>query len=160
MTRLFHDIYISFHLFQTRNFLLALILLKSSECALTQQVSCEKIGLLYDYGPKTCFLQEAVIDFQDFFIASEQDSTIKNLEFYFNQKIKFLPISVYKNFPSLMMISANYCSIKVVVKENFEKLGKLERLYLSGNNIEDIATNTFEDLKSLEYLYLSRLKFN
>jgi Leucine rich repeat len=136
--------------------LLFAFLIKSSSSASTKQVACEKVGLLYDYGPKTCFLQQATINAQGYFIASENDLTMKNLEFYFNREIRFLPVKVHKKFPNLMMINANYCSIKLIAKENFEKLNKLERLYLSGNHIEEIVTNTFEDLTSLEYLYLSK----
>jgi hypothetical protein len=132
-------------------------LFQNSNLATTKQVSCEKIGLLYDYGPKTCFLQEAIINSQGYLIASEADLKIKNLEFYFNREIRFLPTKVHKKFPSLTMISANYCSIKKIAKENFENLAKLERLYLSGNHIEEISTNVFEDLISLEYLYLSTI---
>lgn len=136
--------------------LLTFAFIKSSTCsATTKQVACEKIGLLYNYGPKTCYMQEATIDSPGNLIKHQRDLTIKNLEFYFNREIRFLPIKVHEKFPNLMMISANYCSIKTVAKENFEKLNKLERLYLSGNHIEEIVQNCFEDLTQLEYLHLS-----
>lgn len=135
--------------------LLTFACLRSSNSASIEQVECEKIGLLYNYGPKTCYMQEATIDSPGHLIKHQKDLTIKNLEFYFNRKIRFLPIKVHEKLPNLMMISANYCSIKKIAKENFEKLNKLERLYLSGNQLEEIQPNCFEDSTQLEYLHLS-----
>lgn len=130
--------------------------MKSTNSATLKQVSCEKIGLLYDYGLKTCFLEVAVINSQGFTILSEKDSLMRNLQFYFNTEIRYLPIKIHKKYPNLTSINANYCSIRTIEYGNFEKLDKLEKLSLAGNHIQEVTTDTFADLTSLEYLFLSK----
>lgn len=70
-----------------------------------------------------------------------------------------MPTNLSLSFPDLIGISADFCSIKMVFKENFKNLNKLKELWLSNNQIEKVMGNTFEDLTSLEWLYLREEHF-
>lgn len=75
-----------------------------------------------------------------------------------NRKISFLLLNLYKSFPNLSVLAANFCNIGNISKENFKNLEKLEDLHLHGNRIEIIYQNTFIDLESLRLLDLGEKK--
>lgn len=103
---------------------------------------------------KTCFMAETTsIDEKSVSISTRDDSIVA-LSFEGNKNIFYLPILTAQKFKNLLGYSASYCSIKEISKRNFEKLGELEVLGLSSNQIEFILNDTFEDLESLQKLYL------
>lgn len=107
---------------------------------------------------KTCLMQQTTTIASEGFVVSPSDSSVEGIDFFFNKKIQFLPIQVDETFPNLVIYDAGLCSIKVVAKNSFKNLTKLERLYLQYNKIELIDFGTFGDLTSLKILWLSSYK--
>lgn len=126
-----------------------------------QVVSCEfivDINFSYVGRQKTCIMEKRTrINSADFTIASSLNENVGGLRFNLNKKVSFLPIDVYKKFPNLVGYSAQFCSIKLIRRENFINLAKLKSLWLNRNLISEIPTNTFDDLESLQYLGLCKL---
>ena len=146
-----------------RNILVIWLLIFSSfNGVLADQVSCEKIeNYTRGWGNlKTCFMNETTkVTSVDTTIAS-QDESIEVLFFYFNKKIKFLPIEVNEKLSNLVQIQAAYCSLTTISKANFKGLSKLRVLSLYMNQIGKIRSDVFDDLVALNYLYLSKFTLN
>lgn len=87
-------------------------------------------------------------------ISAESNET-KRLSMWNNKKIFYLPTDLDQTFLNLIQINAADCSIELILKENFKNLKNLKYLWLDGNRLKNIASNTFEDLESLEDLHLS-----
>ncbi|CAH1272480.1 LRRC70 [Branchiostoma lanceolatum] len=68
-------------------------------------------------------------------------------------KIKTVANGAFESAPSLLALSMNNNCIKTVGSW-FERLVKLEKLYLSWNEIEEIEENALQPLRQLEYLDL------
>lgn len=131
----------------------------------TKQLPCERIGYGGDYEPlfndflKTCWMEKTTqINQPETTINSGRDESVAGIWFRLNKKIFFLPEKVDEIFPNLIGYVAEYCSIIEVSKKNFRNLFKLRGLWLQGNQIEVINSDTFEDLTSLERLYLNTNK--
>jgi transposase-like protein len=107
---------------------------------LGQKVMCKKLSTAICSPDKTLsvpfMLDVTILNFKD------------------NKEIQFLPIKLYQSVPNLLLIDAGYCSVKAVSKENFEKLNKLEELWLYHNEITAISDGTFADLVSLRKISL------
>lgn len=76
-----------------------------------------------------------------------------------NKHLFFLPENISTTYPNLNALSAELCSIKEISKLNFHGLKELKSLWITGNPLQRIASNTFEDLESLERLYLCKISF-
>lgn len=124
-----------------------------------QQLPCESVGL-DDWSLskfKTCRMRDStIIDAPDFTIFTPREETVEALNFNYNKKISFLPLETANKFPNLRGYAAYECSIKVVKKENFQNLNKLQQIDLSFNQIETIFSDTFGGLISLEVLFLRK----
>lgn len=121
------------------------------------EVPCEKyednvISLLHY---QICSMKnQTVINATNFIIADPKDEEIAQISFYANNKIEYLPYKIYLQFPSLFDIIATRCAIKQILKENFEKLNRLEAIHLSYNQIQKISKDTFFELPYLQKIYL------
>jgi Leucine-rich repeat (LRR) protein len=126
----------------------------------TKEVSCETFVYFHWVLPvqkiQTCFMDTTTSVDSPGIKVSSNDSSIKGLRFYNNKQIQYLPVEVAKKFPNLLVYSVASCSLKNLLKLNFEGLEKLKLLYLNGNQIETIETGTFKDLVDLEVLCLSK----
>lgn len=122
------------------------------------QLACEskQIEPLWGLTSKNaCRMQNStVIDTDNVKVLA--DSTVQVLTFEGNPKISFLPIEVGLSFPHLLTYSAWNCSISAIAKVHFKGLSMLEDLYLDGNQIKTIRSDTFEELLSLQYLHLRK----
>lgn len=129
-------------------------------CETLTQLECEAISN-YEWNKqvlKTCWMNRTtVINSTGLKIFSSFDETMAGLIFNENKKIFYLPIDVHKKYPNLIIYVPAGCSLMSISRENFRNLGRLKMLWLSGNLIEKINSDTFEDLKSLEELHLSEL---
>lgn len=85
-----------------------------------------------------------------------RDVSVKKLDFFNNRNVEYLPIYVDKSFPELLVYEAASCSLSKLFYDNFVGLSKLQWLFLNGNNIEKIFSDTFKDLKSLTHVYLCK----
>lgn len=79
------------------------------------------------------------------------DLTISSIR---SEGMKYLPIQVHLTFPNIEDYVAYYCDIVEVSKANFENLIKLKTIYLNGNKIEIIGSDTFYGLVNLNYIGL------
>lgn len=61
------------------------------------------------------------------------------------------------NYHKLQFTKTGKCSIKQIVRANFQGLSKLWELFLDYNHIEKIQRGTFESLMLLDKLYLSEI---
>lgn len=125
----------------------------------TNELTCEVVEVRdWNFGgpQNTCVMdRQTVIDALGRKI-STMNVDLKGLTFGGNKKIKFLPENVNEIFPNLVTFGAEACSLKIITKENFKMLTKLQALHLEGNGIEAIDNNTFEDLASLKWLFLRK----
>lgn len=120
----------------------------------TVEVACER----FEDMPHSEFCvmkQRTVINATNFIIAELKDEDIEGVDFEGNTNIEYLPYKIYKQFPSLVEYRAQFCSIKQITRENFEKLNRLKYLVLGYNQIEKISSDTFRDLESLLHFTLS-----
>lgn len=98
-----------------------------------------------------------VCRFEKTFIISEDNVTFAGLEnpevdeiwFDVNKNIEFLPVQVYKKFPSSERYLAANLAIKKISASNFEKLVNLRTLVLTDNQIEFIPDDCFKNLNKL-----------
>lgn len=100
------------------------------------------------------------INSHEFSFESLKHENVTGLSFEGNKKIVYLPIKLYENFPNLFGIDASNCAIKKIANDNFRGLKFLKQLWLRGNAIEIISSDTFENLQQLEYLSLGEKKFS
>lgn len=137
------------------------IVVLSNAQSISKKVQCESIGnwTFNSFGTlKTCFMKvSTIIDESWFEIADERDETVAGLTFLSNKKIEFLPLEIANNFPELLGLAAQECSLTSVSRRNFKNLRKLRFLGLNYNKIRKIADNTFSDLIALEELRLSKI---
>lgn len=147
----------------------------SRNCApadsIKKQITCTNvhmcnIELLVNFGNRTascCYVQHATIidTTNDSFVVDERDKDLEILVIHRNQHVEFLPVLVHETFPNLIGYSVKDTPIKSISKRNFEKLHKLEVLWLEGGQVETIRSNTFEDLSSLRMLMIrKKLEFS
>jgi hypothetical protein len=120
---------------------------------------CESIKTQDWFGTQQeiCKIHKTSIHSADIYLSSESNVTILNLND--NKNIHYLPIELYKSTPNLLIIDAGNCGVKAISEKNFEKLNKLEQLWIYHNEITIIPAGTFADLVSLEQISLG-LKSN
>lgn len=126
-------------------------------------IACESIKLSNNWKPlfglKTCFMTKTTcINAYDTYFESLKNKNLTGLSFEGNKKILYLPVKLYESFRNLFGLDASDCSIKQISIENFRGLILLKQLWLRGNEIEIVASNTFESLKNLEHLSLGKLQ--
>lgn len=128
--------------------------------AQSNQISCESVKTGYwahVSEQKTCYLSiKTSIASSDLLIGNQRDDTMHGLNFIGNDKIDYLPIQTYTNFPNLIALGASSCAIKSISKENFENLSKLKELLLNRNQIKIIDRDAFEDLVNVEWIDLRK----
>lgn len=99
---------------------------------------------------------EILLDSNENFIESDENSPIAGINFWGNKKIFYLPTNVGTVLSNLIGYSAAKCSVKEISKANFKNMKNLKALWLHDNRIEKIESDTFDDLKSLETLDLCK----
>lgn len=104
---------------------------------------------------RTCFmaLKTPKHSSEDFF-PTKTDLVMGEIFIRGNKLASSLPKNVNKLFPNLLGYSVTSCNVGEISKENFDGLLKLKGIYLWGNQIEKIASDTFDSLTSLEVLSL------
>lgn len=134
------------------------IIISSSCGANKEDVACERIRSIFDESH--CHMQDVtVINGRNHSFSDQFNEQMDSIIFHGNKNIQFLPISVHQKFPNLVAILAENCSILEIYRENFEKLTKLELLFLSGNKIYTIWSDTFSDLTAVRKIYLGSVEF-
>lgn len=101
------------------------------------------------------FGDPTVIDSRDFLISNSYDNGVLDLFIRPSTAVHFLSIFVNFKFPNLKYYRANNCNITEISKMNFANLSQIVAISLAGNKIETILKNTFEGLVLLEKIYLS-----
>lgn len=128
------------------------------------EVPCENIGPESWSGLgdlRTCYMNGLTdIDAPDSEISTPKDENLRGLRCNGNRNIDFLPVGVSTKFPNLIGYDASLCSIKTIKKANFRNLNKLKQIYLNGNQIELINSDTFEGLTELGLIYLSNFQID
>jgi hypothetical protein len=89
-------------------------------------------------------------------IIYSDSANVTGLDFYDNKKVFHLPIEIAKTFPNLLIISSIYCPIKNILKENFEGLVMLKKLWFRSNQIEEIKSGTFNGLIAITNIDLRK----
>lgn len=129
----------------------ALVLLESFELTeVSHELSC-----VAGTGFECSFNRSTVINSPGSRISSNQNDSIDLLSLENSKQIKFLPSSISKVFPSLIVINAYNCSIELITTTNFANLTKLKDLWLGLNRITQLPGDTFNGLLSLERIGLS-----
>jgi hypothetical protein len=120
-------------------------------------VPCERIGT-QGWGEvekvNSCVLQKTSFDTRGRVVFSPFQEELPAIDFYKNKNVYFLPIKTHGKFPNVQRIHAGRCSIIELSEANFEKLFKLEYLWLDNNQIETLPEGVFRDLKSLRVISL------
>lgn len=104
---------------------------------------------------KNCLVHEnTVINIDDVSFLLTSDYTIDGINFNANKKIQFLPVKIFQSFPNLRGYFAGNLNVSKVSHKNLQRLAKLEVLYLNGNQIEKMKSDTFEGLLKLRIVNL------
>lgn len=121
-----------------------------------QQILCEKFQPLTSYigEHQSCSMREFTVISAPNCSLAERNELVEGLNFDGNKKISYLPLHVSANFPNLLVLTADSCFVIAITGDNLKNLNKLEELWLYGNLIERIDSDTFKDLTSLEWLNL------
>jgi Leucine-rich repeat (LRR) protein len=141
----------------------ALQYLPVDSSAEVKTITCEELEIIVwgegSNDEKICAMREnTIVESENVKISpvSKGNNNISVLSFYGNKNIFFLPESPSDTFRNLRTYEAFDCLIKKISYDNFRKLRKLKKLYLNGNHIETIGSDTFVDLENLEELHLSK----
>lgn len=128
----------------------------------TKEISCENVGDAGWHEPvntaKTCSMMATTSINEPNVTISTRDESVQGLEFTDNKKIFHLPINVVDSFPNLLGYDGHGCNIKEISLQNLKGLSKLNQLFLQGNQLEKISSNTFDDLVALQELCLRERK--
>lgn len=98
---------------------------------------------------------KTVINATNFVVADLRDEEVGGITFNQNKAIEYLPYKVYMQFPNLVDYWADSCSVKQISRENFQKLNRLQLIWLASNKIQKISGNTFHGLENLSRVDLS-----
>lgn len=135
--------------------LIALLLMVAVPKLNATQVNCENIESSPGVTGKRCYMNSTTsINVADVTLADLINFDVDGLMFDFNKQIEFLPVEVYKVFPSLAVLAAENCSLREISARNFEKLSSLIFLDLRGNYLKTIPNYCFDGLVKLSHLLL------
>lgn len=110
---------------------------------------------MYFLYQKTCILNgTTVISDENVELGGIKNVKVDAIVFDDNKKIWFLPVRVYKGFPSLKFYSADKASIIKISALNFAGLSKLKFLSLVSNGIGVIPEDCFQGLNQLRHIDL------
>lgn len=123
------------------------------------KVVCRRIRMIYfDWVGEsliTCLMNRSTtIDFNNTRV--DDDSEARVLYLSENKNIFYLPVDLYKNLPTVMIIDGSSCSIKTLGPENLRNLKFLKILSMSSNQLESIPKGTFKGLISLKLISLCK----
>lgn len=90
-------------------------------------------------------------------IKDRKNGSVQALDFNNNKNIEFLPVRVASRFPNIVELDARNCSIRSISKENFDRLHYLKLVYLQGNQIEAVSSDTFDGHNLIEDIDLGQL---
>lgn len=132
-----------------------------SACAITDMriniVNCEGYGDCHYSGTNCCLLKNtSAISSENVKISVKRGLSLVGINMHNNPKIQFLPVNIASKFPNISRIEATDCRIEKVSKINFKGLFSLWVLYLDGNLIEEIKSDTFEDLSGIKFIHLGK----
>lgn len=140
---------------------LCLVILRAIDQASGAKISCEKVEIETSWtlgNFLTCYMQKVtIINLPGTTIAGNINDRIQALTLAQNEKISYLPEQVNEKFSNLLVYGAQYCSLTSISRRNFLSLTYLRGLYLEGNQIKKISSETFDDLISLEILELGKI---
>lgn len=122
------------------------------------KIACEGF---FGRGRDSCDMRYLpAINATNFVVAELRDDEIGIIVSAGNKNIEYLPYKIHMQFPNLVEYAADDCSIKQISKENFEKLNRLQKIFLSSNKIQKISGNTFKGLETLARVDLSEFFTN
>lgn len=131
---------------------------KQTTCGGTGECRSEILINFNNQSASCCFVYHAtLIDLTD--DSFVMDETYKNLDILVMHRLKhveLLPVLVHETFPHLIGYSVKDAPIRSMSKKNFEKLYKLEVLWLEQSHLETIKSSTFENLTSLKQLMIHK----
>lgn len=111
--------------------------------------------------PVVCHLNgDTLINHDDVPMSVAKDTSKTMMYLNSNNDIYFLPVSVHESFPNIEHYAAERCSIQEISKKHFENLTELQKLWLDGNFITKIKSDTFEGLDKLADLNLGKTQFS
>jgi Leucine-rich repeat (LRR) protein len=106
---------------------------------------------------KICHIRESPITVSIVKVISPRLKPINVLDLDENIQTYFLPVNISEAFPNLLEMTAKWCSIKSISRENFQGLVQLKKLSLYRNQLTLIHSDTFVGLRSLESVNLGSL---
>lgn len=125
-------------------------------------ITCESIGSCStsdDHNDVCCIMtKKTKIDEARYIIGNKKNGTVQALDFNNNRNINFLPIRVVLVFPHIVEYDARNCSVQSISKANFERLHYLKLVYLQGNQIQALSSDTFDGLNNIEDIDLGKLE--
>lgn len=134
----------------------------TTENSIDKIVKCDFADRRFGYSARnlyTCEIFKESIDRTGYIIDFTNKSVIiEGLSLNYNINARYLPVNISQEFPDLVEISASFCKIQKITKENFYGLTKIKAINLSKNEMQTIDDDTFSDLVSLEWLGLGKFK--
>lgn len=132
-----------------------LLILASSSQLEAAEINCEVV-YRYKRFEKCCYFdRDIVIDALNVTIAGLENSDVEAIQFSGNEKVEFLPVNVYKNYPNLEVYLAGFAAVKEISAFNFARLLNLKSLDLKNNAIKFIPHDCFQGLTKLNQIDLS-----
>lgn len=151
-----------------RNRLVAAILLICVTFAAAENIKCSSkseyvhthFDVVYGRMSKCCHVTDTEILHDDSTFLAVEDISVDGLQirntdgFDLLPVSHFLPVRIYRSYPNIIGIYAGGQKLKEISKKNFQRLLKLEYLFLNNNNIQKIKSDTFEGLIKLKTVNL------
>lgn len=137
--------------------LLIVILGASSESPIKFPLSCKFHGQhLYSCAVKGLENQEVNASFTEVKGKHAQSKTNDDVQGLMlrNQNISYVPNEIAKFFPNLIRYEVSNSPLRVVLKDNFKGLRKLETLIIAYTLVTSLNPDTFDELSNLQQLRL------
>jgi Leucine-rich repeat (LRR) protein len=80
---------------------------------------------------------------------------VKGFHIYNSLSCVYIPFGIHEFFKNLEILTVNFCSLKVVTKEDLKPLHQLRGLYLQNNRLESLGTDLFVHNPLIEEINLN-----
>jgi Leucine-rich repeat (LRR) protein len=101
-----------------------------------------------------CLFRDVAIPKDGYFLRGGRNKNVQGFGSEHNQNVEYLFIKMYQEFPNLLAYEVSNSLVKSIEYKHFEKLCKLEEIFILRSRISTISADAFNDLINLKLLSL------